>query len=229
MARAVLRAALRRSRAGIGHLGGLVGRREPLRPGVAAAPGDEPDALGRHRPGVAQPVRGRRVERDRVARPEVVGLEPDGKDRQQSCLPSGISSLHDRERWHRASIWKSVYSEKEFEAALLPLAVVEGISVDEPFPFLLYGHVVRATGRFFCKPDHLHGADQSKTAKSRFSIAEESVEIIGFFSVNHLGLLSPPDSPFHMHLRTMDNRISGHLEAIQWDHGFVAELPAKER
>ena len=133
------------------------------------------------------------------------------------------------ERWHRASIWKSVNSEKELAAALLPLAGVEGISVDEPFPFLLYGHVVRAAGRFFCKPDHLQGSDLSKTGKSRFSIAQESVEIIGFYSMNHRGILTPPDSSFHMHVRTLDNRISGHLEAVQWDHGFIAELPAKER
>ena len=43
------------------------------------------------------------------------------------------------ERWHRASIWKSVNSEEELEAVLLPRAVIEGISV---------GHTARAAGRF---------------------------------------------------------------------------------
>jgi acetolactate decarboxylase len=133
------------------------------------------------------------------------------------------------ERWHRASIWKSVNSEEELEAVLLPRAVVEGIPVDEPFPFLLYGYAARAAGRFFCDPDHQHGQELSEKAKSRFSIEKESIEIIGFYSVNHRGILTPRDSPFHMHLRTMDNRISGHLESVQWDQGFMAELPAKER
>jgi acetolactate decarboxylase len=133
------------------------------------------------------------------------------------------------ERWHRASIWKSVNSEEELEAALLPRAVVEGISLDEPFPFLLYGHAARAAGRFFCDPDHQHDRDLSDKAKSRFSIEKESIEIIGFYSMNHRGILTPRDSSFHMHLRTMDNRISGHLESVQWDQGFMVELPAKER
>jgi acetolactate decarboxylase len=133
------------------------------------------------------------------------------------------------ECWHRASIWKSVNSEEELAAALLPHAVVEGISVDEPFPFLLYGHAARAAGRFFCGPDYQHGREVSEKAQSRFSIEQESIEIIGFYSRNHRGILTPRDSPFHMHLRTMDNRISGHLESVQWDQGFMVELSAKER
>src|SRR5262245_18985745 len=133
------------------------------------------------------------------------------------------------ERWHRASIWKSVNSEEELEAALLPRAVVDGISVDEPFPFLLYGHANRAAGRFFCDPNYQHGGEPSEKANSQFSIENESIEIIGFYSMNHRGIVTPQDSSFHMHLRTMDNRISGHLESVQLDQGFMVELPAKER
>jgi acetolactate decarboxylase len=69
----------------------------------------------------------------------------------------------------------------------------------------------------------------SEKAKSRFSIEKEAIEIIGFYSMNHRGILTPRDSSFHMHLRTMDNRISGHLESVQRDQGFMVELPAKER
>ena len=133
------------------------------------------------------------------------------------------------EYWHRASIWQSINCEEELEAALLPRAVVEGISIDEPFPFLLYGHAARAAGRFFCDPDRQHGPDLSEKVQSRFSIEKESIEIIGFYSMNHRGILTPSDSSLHMHLRTMDNRISGHLESVQWDQGFMVELPAKER
>lgn len=133
------------------------------------------------------------------------------------------------ERWCRALIWQPINSEEELEAALLPRALVEGIDVEEPFPFLLYGHANRAAGRFFCNPNYQHGRELSGEAKSRFSIEQESVEIIGFYSMNHRGIVTPGDSSFHMHLRTMDNRISGHLESVQWDLGFTVELPAKER
>ena len=131
------------------------------------------------------------------------------------------------ESWHRTSIWKSVDSEKELEATLLPRAVAEGINVDEPFPFLLYGHAARAAGSFFCDPDHQRGPDLSEEATSSFSIEKESIEIVGFYSTNQRGILTPRDSPFHMHLRTLDNRISGHLESVQWEQGFMVELPAR--
>jgi acetolactate decarboxylase len=92
------------------------------------------------------------------------------------------------ERWHRALIWQPISSEKELEVVLLPRAVVEGISVDDPFPFLLYGHAARADGRFFCEPDHQYDPYLSEKAKSRFSIEQESIEIIGFYSTNHRGI-----------------------------------------
>ena len=133
------------------------------------------------------------------------------------------------ERWHRITIWKRVNGEGELAAALLPRAVVQGINVDEPFPFLLYGHAARAAGRLFCAPDHQHDRNLSEKAKSRFSIEKESIEIIGFYSINHRGVVTPRDSSFHMHVRTMDNRISGHLESVQWDQGFTVQFPAKER
>jgi hypothetical protein len=72
------------------------------------------------------------------------------------------------ECWRRTSIWKSVNSEKELEAVLLPQAIVEGINVDEPFPFLLYGHAARAAGGFFCNPDQRHDMDPDNKAVSVF-------------------------------------------------------------
>ena len=133
------------------------------------------------------------------------------------------------ERWHRALVWQPINSEEDLETALLLRAVVEGISVDEPFPFLLYGHANRANGRFLCNPNYQHGREPSEKAKSHFSIEKEAIEIVGFYSMNHRGIVTPRDSSFHMHLRTLDNRISGHLESVQWDLGFTVELPAKER
>ena len=131
------------------------------------------------------------------------------------------------ERWHRISIWNRVNTEKELEAALLPRAVIDGIDIDEPFPFLIYGHASRAAGRLLCNLDQ-DFAFSGKT-EPRFSIEDESIEIIGFYSIRHPSVLTPHNSHFHMHLRTLDNRISGHLESIRWDRGFTVEFPANER
>jgi acetolactate decarboxylase len=134
------------------------------------------------------------------------------------------------EYWHRVSVWQHVNSEEELQATLLPRAVTEGIDIDKPVPFLLYGHAAHAAGRLFCDDALDHDEEHlNQAAPSRFSIKDESVEIIGLYSSSHRGLLTPPDSHFHMHMRTMDNRISGHLETIQWLQGFSMQLPANDR
>ena len=66
-------------------------------------------------------------------------------------------------------------------------------------------------------------------AKVRFPIADQSVEIIGFYSRRHRGVFTPRDSDFHMHVRTLDNRLSGHLETFSFNQGITLYLPANER
>jgi acetolactate decarboxylase len=134
------------------------------------------------------------------------------------------------ETWRRTAIQKVVKSEEELEAELLPLAVIGGINVDEPFPFLLYGYVTRAICRTFCDTDDdARSPEQGEETKFCFSVENESIEVLGFYSTDSRGILTPRDAHFHMHLRTLDNRISGHLESFRWDHGFTVYLPANER
>jgi hypothetical protein len=74
------------------------------------------------------------------------------------------------QHWYRTVIQKPVNSDADFETALLLLAVVEGINVDEPFPFLFYGHAARATRRTCCglerEPQSAYPDDE---AQARFS------------------------------------------------------------
>src|SRR5262249_3352624 len=90
------------------------------------------------------------------------GVERKRNYRQQSCLSSGVSGLLDCRTLHRGLVWQPINSEEELESALLPRAIVEGIDVEEPFPFLLYGHANRAAGRFFCAPNYQHDRELSE-------------------------------------------------------------------
>ena len=55
----------------------------------------------------------------------------------------------------------------------------------------------------------------------------ESVEIVGFYSRGHRGVFTPRDSNFHMHVRTLDNRLSRHLEAFHSSQGMTVYVPGK--
>ena len=70
-----------------------------------------------------------------------------------------------------------------------------------------------------------YNAELHEKSKVRFPIANESVEVVGFYSRHHRGIFTPRDSNFHMHVRTLDNRFSGHLEVFNWEHGVMLYLP----
>jgi len=65
-------------------------------------------------------------------------------------------------------------------------------------------------------------------AKVRLSIADKAVEIVGVYSCQHRGMFTPRDSDFHMHVRTLDNQLSGHLESFSSNQGMILYLPTDE-
>jgi acetolactate decarboxylase len=104
--------------------------------------------------------------------------------------------------------------------------VTSGIDVDQPFAFLLNGLVAQATFHVLCNRGRgRYNAELHEKSKVRFPIANESVEVVGFYSRHHRGIFTPRDSNFHMHVRTLDNRFSGHLEMFNWEHGVMLYLP----
>jgi acetolactate decarboxylase len=60
----------------------------------------------------------------------------------------------------------------------------------------------------------------------RRTIEHTPVELVGFHSLDHRGIFTPKESNVHVHLRTEDGRISGHLEAIRLAPGARLAVPA---
>lgn len=48
----------------------------------------------------------------------------------------------------------------------------------------------------------------------RGAMERSGVEIIGFHSPDHRGIFTPRDSNLHLHVRTDDGTVSGHVEEI---------------
>jgi acetolactate decarboxylase len=129
------------------------------------------------------------------------------------------------EDWRRVTVPEPIETEQQLENQLVAWAVTSGIDVDEPFPFLLNGLVAQATFHVLCNRGRGRYAELHEKSKVRFPIANESVEVVGFYSRHHRGIFTPRDSNFHMHVRTLDNRFSGHLEMFNWEHGVMLYLP----
>lgn len=115
------------------------------------------------------------------------------------------------ENWRRAAVGAPIENEQQLAEQLLPFAVESGIDVDQPFPFLVHCDVAQAVFHILCNQSAgEYSPELHEKAKVRFPIADKSVEIVGFYSRRHRGVFTPRDSDFHMHVRTLDNRLSGH-------------------
>jgi acetolactate decarboxylase len=134
------------------------------------------------------------------------------------------------ETWRRVTVPDRIENEQQLENKLLPFAVQSGIDIDQPFPFLVHCYAVAAGFHVLCNQSRGdYSPELHEKAKVRFTIARESVEIVGFYSRKHRGVFTPRDSDFHIHFRTLDNRLSGHLETFSFDQGMTLYLPSNER
>lgn len=121
------------------------------------------------------------------------------------------------EQWKEQKLPASVRTIKQLESYLDYLT--KGSS--RPFFFRLVGtaetaeiHVVNLPkGASVSSPDEAH---QGKTS---YPIANETVEIVGFFSTAHQAIFTHHDTFLHMHLITEDRKKMGHLDQLLLQKG----------
>ena len=111
--------------------------------------------------------------------------------------------------------------------AIVQRAAAAGLGA--PWPFLIRGHAASARLHILDKRDgQPHTPERHEAAKVRFTVADEPVVVLGFYSTAHRGIFTPADSDVHMHLKTADGRLSGHLESIRLAPGARLGFPGAE-
>jgi len=113
------------------------------------------------------------------------------------------------------------------EREAVTLAREVGFDPSRPLPFRIRGTAVEATIHVLDKRDGLpHNPERHEQAKVRWILEHTPVELIGFYSREHRGIFTPKESNVHVHLRTEDGQISGHLETIRLAPGTRVAIPA---
>jgi acetolactate decarboxylase len=131
--------------------------------------------------------------------------------------------------WRQLTFPTAIKDEATLETHIVKSASELGIDVGRPFPFLINSTPERATLHVLDKRDGLpHNAELHEKAKVRFVLQGEPVEVIGFYSNRHRGIFTPGDVNVHMHIKSVDGRMSGHLEAIQLERGATLAVPRME-
>ena len=182
-------------------------------------------------------------------RPRLYGLGPLEGCRGEVTILGGVPSIatvvdgrlrvttgFDHHACFLVSSDVAAWREAQLERALGDGALVEAIvqragaaGVAAPFPFLIRGHVASARLHVLDKRDgERHTPERHEAAKMRFILENRAAVILGFYSTAHRGIFTPADADVHMHLKTADDRISGHVEGIRLAAGARLGLPEEE-
>ena len=131
--------------------------------------------------------------------------------------------------WRKVTIPIAIGDEATLESYIVKMASELGIDINQPFPFLINATPERATFHVLDKRDGLtHTPELHEKAKVRFILQREPVEVIGFYSNRHRGILTAAHANVHMHVRSANGQMSGHLEKIQLERGATLAVPRVE-
>ncbi len=130
-------------------------------------------------------------------------------------------------KWKSTNIPNSVVTYEQLESFIEQAAKDNKIHIDEPFPFLIEGtpksldwHVIN-----WKDGDNEHSHDKHISSGLNGTIENRQVEILGFFSDSHHAIFTHHTTNMHIHLKTIDNKIAGHVDGLELGKGMILKLP----
>ncbi len=133
-------------------------------------------------------------------------------------------------RWKSFGIPSTVRTYEQLEHHIARVAKENGMDIHAPFPFLLEGnptsfdwHVINWKAGDM---DHSH----EKHIRSGLygTIQNRAVEMLGFYSDAHHAIFTHHTTNMHIHVRTLDGLIAGHVDDMTIGEGMVLKLPDTE-
>ena len=130
------------------------------------------------------------------------------------------------EEWDSYKI-ENITTKNDLESVIFETAKVNGISTDSPFPFLLEGTVASLDWHVinWNDGDTIHNHKKHKESGLNGSLKNIQVQIIGFYSTKHKAVFTHHTTNMHMHFRTNDNSIAGHVDDLLLSETITLKLP----
>jgi len=129
--------------------------------------------------------------------------------------------------WESFPLSSSVKSKTELEIEIATLAKEYGIDSEKPFPFLIEGSVASLAWHIIDWKDgdmvHTHKKHQESGLNG--IIENKAVDILGFYSTKHKAVFTHHSTFMHMHFKTLDSSIAGHLDDLVLGEEMVLKLP----
>lgn len=134
------------------------------------------------------------------------------------------------DEWTSITIPNHVATYNDLEKYIEQAAADEGIDTDQPFPFIISGrirsfdwHVIN-----WKDGDTEHSHEKHITSGPHGTLMDQDVEILGFYSDSHHAVFTHHTTDMHLHVKTMDGSLSGHLDGLTMGEGMILQLPVVE-
>jgi acetolactate decarboxylase len=123
-------------------------------------------------------------------------------------------------KWTEVPIPSTVQSLADFDHFVAETARKAGLDMTAPFPFRVTAHtheiamhIVNRQGR------EAAGHEGHEKIEVKITLTHADVELLGFWSDKHAGVFTHQGSSAHVHGRTADNKISGHVDEVKIGSG----------
>ena len=130
-------------------------------------------------------------------------------------------------KWKSINIPDNVVSYEQLESYIEQTAKENQIQTDEPFPFLINGtiksfdwHVIN-----WKDGDTEHSHEKHINSGLNGTIKNRQVEMLGFYSDSHHAIFTHHTTNMHIHVKTVDNKIAGHVDGLTLGQGMILKLP----
>ncbi|MDC1222045.1 acetolactate decarboxylase [Salibacteraceae bacterium] len=129
--------------------------------------------------------------------------------------------------WKEHEIPDSIVTYLELEKYVVQIAKTNGINTDEPFPFMLSGTAKSIDWHIIDWEDGDTEHSHQKHIESGLHGTEtnQDVQILGFYSKSHHAVFTHHTTNMHLHVKTTDDKISGHLDGLQLGKQMRIMLP----
>lgn len=130
------------------------------------------------------------------------------------------------EKWHEFNL-KNVTTKNDLEESIFKIAKSKEINTNKPFPFLLKGQVNSVNWHVinWVDGDTIHTHEKHKESGLKGVLNDKNIEIIGFYSTKHKGVFIHHTTNMHMHFKTDDDSLSGHVDNLILNDEIILKLP----
>ena len=128
--------------------------------------------------------------------------------------------------WNEFTL-ENITTKDDLEKRIFETAKSNGINIEAPFPFLLDGQVAVLDWHVinWKEGDTVHNHKKHRESGLNGSLKDSAVEIIGFYSTKHKAIFTHHSTNMHMHFKTDDNKIAGHIDELVLGKKILLKLP----